>query len=73
MEEFVFHHDLVQKWATTLNARSILDLDWVDGAATFWNQLTRAVISGNSCKPGPWMNGPRGQNLKDGPPARGHL
>ncbi|HSN38281.1 MAG TPA: GGDEF domain-containing protein [Arthrobacter sp.] len=62
MEEFVFHHDLVQKWATTLNAKRILDLDWADGAATFWNQLTQAVISGNSAKPGPRINGPRAQN-----------
>lgn len=53
MEEFVFHHDFVQKWAETLNAKNVLDLDWSEGAAVFWNQLTQAVISGNSAMAAP--------------------
>ena len=73
MEEFVFHHDFVQKWAGTLNARNILDLDWPEGAAVFWNQLTQAVISGNSGRTRPWINGPHASNFTDALAAQDHL
>jgi diguanylate cyclase (GGDEF)-like protein len=53
LEEFLFHHDLVQQWARTLNAKNILALDWPDDAAEFWTQLTQAVISGNGGRTGP--------------------
>jgi diguanylate cyclase (GGDEF)-like protein len=65
MEEFIFHHELVQKWAKTLTATNILDLDWTDGAATFWNQLSQAVIPGTSGRTEPWIYGPHAQNLKN--------
>ncbi|MET1087644.1 MAG: GGDEF domain-containing protein [Arthrobacter sp.] len=73
LEEFVFHHDLVQKWAKTLTAKNTLALDWSHGAADFWNQLTQAVISGNGVKAEPWMNGPHAQNLKNALAAQDHL
>lgn|GEM_PF-2836343 len=73
LEEFVFHHDLVQKWAKALNARNILTLVWSDGAAEFWNQLTQAVISGNRGRTEPWMNGSHAQNLKNALAGQDHL
>lgn len=73
LEEFVFHHDLVQKWAKALNARNILAVVWSDGAAEFWNRLTQAVISGNRSRTEPWMNGPHAQNLKDAHAAQDNL
>ncbi|MET1089152.1 MAG: GGDEF domain-containing protein [Arthrobacter sp.] len=73
LEEFVFHHDLVQEWAKTLNARNILALVWSDGAAEFWNQLTQAVISGDRGRTGPLSNAPHAQNLKNALAAQDHL
>jgi diguanylate cyclase (GGDEF)-like protein len=46
LEEFVFHHDLVQKWAATLVLREILQQEMPDDAARFWSQLRQAVING---------------------------
>jgi diguanylate cyclase (GGDEF)-like protein len=51
LAEFVFHHDLVQEWAKMLNASHVLDVDWSDGAAEFWNHLKQAVISGDNGSP----------------------
>jgi diguanylate cyclase (GGDEF)-like protein len=46
LEEFIFHHDLVQKWATTLVRRQILHEQMPDDATRFWSQLRQAVING---------------------------
>jgi diguanylate cyclase (GGDEF)-like protein len=59
LEEFVFHHDLVQKWAATLVRRQILDHEMPDEAATFWTQLRQTVESGGHI-PDPVPYGPQG-------------
>lgn len=45
LEEFVFHHDLVQKWAATLVRRQILHHEMPNDAARFWSQLRQAVTN----------------------------
>lgn len=62
LEEFIFHHELVQEWARMLAAKNILDLDWSDDASAFWNQLTQAVTSRNSSRTEPRMQGPLAQD-----------
>jgi diguanylate cyclase (GGDEF)-like protein len=59
LEEFVFHHDLVQQWAAALVGRQILNHEMPDMAATFWTQLRQAVIN-STPTPDPVPHGPQG-------------
>lgn len=49
MEEFTFHHDLVQAWADTLSTQSILAVTRPASADRFWSILRTATTGG---KPG---------------------
>lgn len=73
LEEFVFHHDLVQEWTKMLDEKDILELDWSDGAAAFWSQLTKAVVSGDSGRAGSRTKGPLARDHKDSLAAEDHL
>lgn len=59
LEEFIFHHDLVQKWAAALVRRQVLNHQMPTEAAAFWTQLRQAVIHG-SPTPAPAPHGPQG-------------
>ncbi|MCU1548287.1 MAG: hypothetical protein JWO29_1238 [Arthrobacter sp.] len=59
LEEFVFHHDLVQEWAASLVRKQILDHQMPVEAATFWAQLRQTVIN-RSPAPDPVFDGPQG-------------
>jgi len=55
LEEFVFHHDLVQHWADTLRADSIVKAERSAAADLFWLALRRTAIrdeSGTPANPG---------------------
>ncbi|MBP2217257.1 GGDEF domain-containing protein [Arthrobacter sp. CAN_C5] len=44
LEEFVFHHDLVQHWADTLRLDSIIEVQRSPEADEFWRSLHQTVI-----------------------------
>ncbi|MBG6190746.1 diguanylate cyclase (GGDEF)-like protein [Arthrobacter sp. CAN_A212] len=44
LEEFVFHHDLVQHWADTLRLDSIIEVQRSPEADEFWRTLHQTVI-----------------------------
>jgi diguanylate cyclase (GGDEF)-like protein len=44
LEEFIFHHDMVQQWAGTLVRQRILHHDMPEEAAVFWSLLRDAAI-----------------------------
>jgi len=44
LEEFIFHHDLVQQWAATLVSQQILHQEIPAEAASFWAHLRQVAI-----------------------------
>ncbi|MBE0010895.1 diguanylate cyclase domain-containing protein [Arthrobacter sp. AET 35A] len=44
LEEFVFHHDLVQHWADTLRLDSIIEAQRSPGADQFWRTLHQTAL-----------------------------
>lgn len=45
LEEFIFHHDLVQNWAEALTAQNILTQHMPETANQFWSELRQTVTS----------------------------